>query len=198
MLRTISFFHMVRHATFFFLITRVRTYCYGYQVLLITRFWRSVIPCVEHILTPPDLWFKLILLEIFSQNTWPFLSTDPVHINPGGHPLLQLASTLGVALWGHMPWDLQWPMLISCHPLKCVLTPWSPALCFSLGWVLCAFPVWGGTGGTVFVYAPHWGPQSWLASCKVKIIASHTSLPLVHLPRLPWKWTCCFWSTHVL
>lgn len=130
-----------------------------------------------------------------------FLSTNPVHINPGGYPLLgrpKLASSLGVAQWGHMPWDLHQPMSIPLLPAKVCAVPMEPSTVLQLGVSGLCFSSPGWERRDCLCIWPPWGPQFWLASCEVKIIASHTSLLLVHLPRLPWKWACCFWSTHVL
>lgn len=182
-----------------FLIIRVRAYCYGYQVLLIIIFWQSVRLQVGPESFLPDLYAKLILLENFSQNTWPLLSTNPVHINPGGHTFLQcptLASFLGVAQGSHMPWVLHQPMLMSLPPVCAV--PMEPSTVLLLGVGGLCFSSLGWERRDCVVYGPHWELLFGLAPCKMKIIASHTSLPLAHLPRLPWKWTCCFWSTHVL
>lgn len=146
----------------------------------------------------PDLWVKRVLLGNFSQNTWQFLSTNPVCLNLGGHPLLQtptLASSLGVALWGHMPWGLHQPMSMSLAPAKMCVVPVEPSTVFQLGVGGLCFSSLGWDRRDCLCV---WPPQFWLASCKMKIIASHTSSPLAHLSRLPWKWTCCFWSTHAL
>ena len=135
-----------------------------------------------------------------AKTAWPFLSTNPVRINPvhidlrAHHPLglPSLAASLGVAraLAPACPGASATDRSVRCpHGAQRCASAWD-------GW----FMLLGCDGNrrTVFESGPHWWSQFWLASCKMKIITSHTSLPLAHLPRLPWKLTCCFWSALIL
>lgn len=134
-----------------------------------------------------------------AKTAWPFLSINPGGHNPLGlpsslHPLGQLGGPTCPGTCTSLSWCL-------CHQPECVPFPWCPSLCCSLGlgdWDRFSNLEWDGIKGVVFEPCPHWVPQFWLTFCIMKTTASHTSLPLTHLPRQLWKLTYCLWSTHVL
>lgn len=151
----------------------------------------------------PNLWVKLILLGNFSKNSliiFEHKSRDHKswYTPYPGAPQANCIPWAGSV--GPWPWNLHQVLLPLSLTKASLYVPslWSPVVCSSLGMGDSHFSEQGGTGteGLSLSLVLTEGHTSGLLLVKWRLL-SHTSLPLAHLPRLPWKSTCCFWSTCV-
>lgn len=151
----------------------------------------------------PDPWVKMILWGTSSPTAWSFFEhkccaqkswctassgAPQAHCIPWGGSVGPGALGLAPAHSGASASDQS-----MCSPCRtqCCAPAW--------GWVIYASLIWGGVATRYCLWV--WSPLRitvWLASCKMKIITSFTSLALVHFPRLLWKLISCFWSTRVV